>query len=209
MNDTPIGENLPRPKASWLRGIYDWMIANAAGRYAWAILFVVSFAESSFFPVPPDVMLIPMMLADRRRAFLLAAWCTLASVLGGMLGYAIGALLYDSIGKWVIGAYGYGGQLDTFRTFYAEYGAWLILVKGLLPIPYKLVTILSGFAGYNFAMFVMLSAITRGLRFGLWAVVLHFFGEPVRTFIERRLEVTALFVLAGIVGGFIAVRYLF
>src|SRR5258708_17868783 len=145
----------------------------ASGRYAWAALFVVSCGECSFFPIAPDVMLLPMVLADRKRAFLLAAWCTLASVLGGMLGYAIGALLYDSLGQWLIRAYGYGQSLETFRALYAELGPWIILVKGLTPIPYKLVTIASGFAGYNFPMFVALSVITRGARFTLVAGLVY------------------------------------
>ncbi len=160
-----MSENAAAPKRGLLRSLYNWTMANARVRHAWMALFAISFAESSFFPIAPDVMLMPMVLADRKRAFLLAAWCTLASVLGGMLGYAIGSLLYDSLGQWVIRVYGYGNKIDEFRAFYAEWGAWVILVKGALPIPYKLITILSGFAGYNFWMFVILSAITRGLRF--------------------------------------------
>lgn len=190
-----------------VRGLYDWTMANASGRFAWAALFVVSFAESSFFPIPPDVMLIPMCLADRKRAFLLAAWCTLASVLGGMLGYAIGSLLYDSIGQWVIRVYGYGDQIELFRRAYAEWGALIIIAKGMLPIPYKLVTILSGFAGYNFGLFVLLSALTRGARFGLEAGLLYAFGTPVRAFIEKRLEWAMVVVLVVVVLGFVVVRY--
>ena len=117
----------------------------------------MAFAESSFFPIPPDVMLMPMSLARPERAFLIAAWCTLASVAGGMLGYAIGALLYDSVGAWLIHLYGYGDKVEAFRAAYAQWGAWIILLKGLTPIPYKIVTITSGFAGYNFGLFVVLS----------------------------------------------------
>jgi membrane protein YqaA with SNARE-associated domain len=195
------------PSRSWLRKIYDWMIANAQGRQAFWILGAVSFAESSFFPFPPDIMLIPMALADRKRAFLLAMWCTFTSVLGGMLGYLIGAALYNSVGHWLITAYGYGQGMAQFRALYAQYGAWIILIKGLTPIPYKLVTIASGFAGYNFPLFVLLSAITRFGRFGLIAALVYLFGEPVRGFIEKRLELTMLLVLAGIVLGFLIVRY--
>jgi membrane protein YqaA with SNARE-associated domain len=192
-----------------LRGLYDWTMANASGRHAWAALFAISFAESSFFPIAPDVMLLPMVLADRKRAFLIAAWCTLASVLGGMFGYAIGALLYDSVGRWVISVYGYGQSLEAFRASYAEWGAWIILIKGLTPIPYKLVTIASGFAGYNFAMFVVLSAITRGARFTLVAGLVYWFGEPIRDFIEKRLGLTLLVALATIVVGLLLIHYLF
>jgi membrane protein YqaA with SNARE-associated domain len=200
-------ENSAAPKRGLLRSLYEWTMANASGRHAWAALFAISFAESSFFPIAPDVMLMPMVLADRKRAFLLAAWCTLASVLGGMLGYAIGSLLYDSLGQWVIQAYGYGDKIDEFRAFYAKYGAWVILVKGALPIPYKLITILSGFAGYNFWMFVVLSAITRGARFGAEAALLYYFGAPIREFIEKRLELAMLLVVGTIIAGLIMAKY--
>jgi membrane protein YqaA with SNARE-associated domain len=184
-------------------------MANASGRHAWAALFAISFAESSFFPIAPDVMLLPMVLADRKRAFVLAAWCTLASVLGGMFGYAIGALLYDSVGRWVISTYGYGDSLEAFRAAYAQWGAWIILIKGLTPIPYKLVTIASGFAGYNFVMFVILSAITRGARFTLVAALVYWFGAPIREFIEKRLELAMLVALATIIAGFLLIHYVF
>jgi membrane protein YqaA with SNARE-associated domain len=200
-------ENTAVPKRGLLRSLYNWTMANAQGRHAWAALFAISFAESSFFPIAPDVMLMPMVLADRKRAFLLAAWCTLASVLGGMLGYAIGSLLYDSIGQWVIRVYGYGDKIDEFRSFYAEWGAWVILVKGALPIPYKLITILSGFAGYNFGMFVILSTITRGLRFGAEAALLYRFGEPIREFIEKRLELAMLLIVGTIIAGLVMAKY--
>jgi membrane protein YqaA with SNARE-associated domain len=186
-----------------MRVLYDWVMANASGRHAWGALFGVSFAESSFFPIAPDVMLIPMVLADRKRAFLLAAWCTLASVLGGMLGYSIGAFLYESVGQWLIALYGGGDRVEQFRALYAEWGSWVILIKGLTPIPYKLVTITSGFAGYNFAMFVLLSVITRGARFFLWATLLYFYGEPIREFIEKRLELMLFVAFATIVFGFV------
>ena len=200
-------DNSAAPKRGLLRSLYEWTMANASGRHAWAALFAISFAESSFFPIAPDVMLMPMVLADRKRAFLLAAWCTLASVLGGMLGYAIGSLLYDSLGQWVIRVYGYGDKIDEFRSFYAEWGAWVILVKGALPIPYKLVTILSGFAGYNFWMFVILSAITRGARFGAEAALLYRFGEPIREFIEKRLELAMLLIVGTIIAGLIMAKF--
>ena len=192
-----------------MQTLYDWMMANAAGRHAWTTLFIVSFAESSFFPIIPDVMLVPMILADRKHAFRLAAWCTLASVLGGMLGYAIGAFLYDSAGKWLISLYGYGDKVNEFRIFYAEWGAWVILVKGVSPIPYKVVTILSGFAAYNFPMFVLLSIITRGARFTLWAILLYIYGEPIREFIEKRLELVLFATFMTIMIGFLLATYLF
>jgi membrane protein YqaA with SNARE-associated domain len=194
-------------RRGFMRGLYDWVMANASGGHAWAALFGVSFAESSFFPIAPDVMLIPMVLADRRRAFLLAAWCTLASVLGGMLGYAIGAFLYESVGQWLISIYGYAERVEEFRAFYAEWGSWVILIKGVSPIPYKLVTIVSGFAGYSFPMFVVLSAITRGVRFTLWAALLYAYGEPIRGFIEKRLEVMIFVAFATIALGFVLAAF--
>jgi membrane protein YqaA with SNARE-associated domain len=197
------------PRENALRALYRWVLNQASGPYAWWALAAVSFAESSFFPLPPDVMLVPMVLADRRRAFHVAAWCTLFSVLGGMLGYAIGALLYDSVGHWLIQAYGYGDRLEAFRAAYAKWGAAIILIKGLTPIPYKLVTIASGFAGYNLGLFVLLSVITRGARFTLEAGLLYLFGEPVRAFIEKRLELVLLGFLVVLVGGFLIARYAF
>jgi membrane protein YqaA with SNARE-associated domain len=130
------------------------------------------------------------------------------SVLGGLLGYAIGSLLYDSIGQWLISVYGYGEDLQKFRALYAEYGAWIILIKGATPIPYKLVTIASGFAGYNLFLFVVLSAITRGVRFGIVAGLLAYFGDPIRNFIEKRLEYVMLGFLAVIILGFVIARYI-
>ncbi len=147
----------------------------------------MSFAESSFFPVPPDVMLIPMALARPERAYVLAAWCTATSVAGGLLGYAIGALLYDSVGAWLIQLYHYGDKVETFRAAYAQWGAWIILLKGLTPIPYKIVTITSGFAGYNFALFIVFSIIARATRFFVLAFLLHRYGEQARHIIEKRL----------------------
>lgn len=195
-------------RSGLLRGLYFWLMRHAEGRHAWRILAIVSFAEASFFPIPPDVMLVPMALADRKRALLLAGWCMLWSVLGGLLGYAIGSLLYDSVGQWLIRVYGYGDDLEHFRALYAEYGAWIILIKGATPIPYKLVTIASGFAGYNLFLFVILSALTRGVRFGIVAGLIAWFGEPIRDFIERRLEYVMIGVLAAIIGGFLIARYI-
>jgi membrane protein YqaA with SNARE-associated domain len=155
----------------------------------------VAFAESSFFPVPPDVMLIPMSLARPQRAWLYAGVCTAMSVLGGMLGYAIGALLYDSVGHWLINLYGLADKVESFRASYAQWGALIIIGKGLTPIPYKLVTIASGFAGYNIWLFVLCSIIARGLRFFIVAVLLNRYGEWIRVRIERHL---ALWVAIGI-----------
>ncbi len=168
----------------------------------------VSFAESSFFPVPPDVMLIPMALARPDRAYVLAAWCTVTSVAGGLLGYAIGALLYDSVGAWLIHLYGYGDKVEAFRAAYAQWGAWIILLKGLTPIPYKIVTITSGFAGYNLGLFIVFSIIARGMRFFVLAFLLHRYGERARHIIEKRLGLWVLLGAAVVVIGIVIALYL-
>src|SRR5215472_8417436 len=172
---------------SLLRRLYDWCLAAAHKPHALWTMGAVSFAESSFFPVPPDIMLIPMALARPERAYTMAALCTVTSVVGGLLGYSIGALLYDSVGAWLIGLYGYGDKVEAFRAAYAQWGAWIILLKGLTPIPYKVVTITSGFAGYNLALFIVFSFIARGMRFYLEAFLLNRYGAKARIIIEERL----------------------
>ncbi|SEM91410.1 YqaA family protein [Bradyrhizobium sp. OK095] len=190
-------------RGAMLKRIYDWCIDAAHKPYALWILGVVSFAESSFFPVPPDVMLIPMSLARPQRAWLYAAICTATSVLGGLLGYAIGALLYDSLGHWLIQLYGLGDQVDGFRAKYAEWGALIILLKGLTPIPYKLVTITSGFAGYNLLLFVLFSIIARGGRFFIVAILLNRYGDWIRVKIEKHLGLVVAVGAAALVLGFV------
>jgi membrane protein YqaA with SNARE-associated domain len=192
-----------------LRRLYDWCI-NAAGKpHATWILGAVSFAESSFFPAPPDVMLIPMSLARPDQAWFYATVCTVASVLGGLFGYFIGAALYDSVGLWLIHLYGYGDKVEAFRAAYAQYGALIILLKGLTPIPYKIVTITSGFAGFNLGLFFVLSVITRGARFFVEAFLLNRYGARARGIIEQRLGLWAALSAAVIVVGFILVVRVF
>ncbi len=186
-----------------LRRIYDWCIAAAEKPYALWLMGAVSFAESSFFPIPPDVMLIPMSLAKPKKAWLYALVCTVTSVAGGIVGYAIGALLYDSIGQWLINLYGYGDKVDAFRKSYADYGAWIILLKGLTPIPYKLVTITSGFANYNLLLFVVFSIIARGGRFFIVAIILNRYGTWIRAVIEKHLGLWVAIGTGVLVIGFI------
>ena len=196
-------------RAIMLKRIYDWCIDAAHKPYALWIMGAVAFAESSFFPVPPDVMLIPMSLARPQRAWLYAAVCTVASVVGGILGYAIGALLYDSVGHWLINFYGLGGKVEAFREAYAQWGALIIIGKGLTPIPYKLVTIASGFAGYNIWLFVLCSIIARGLRFFIAALLLNRYGEWIRVRIEKHLALWVVLGIAVLVLGFIIAFRLF
>jgi membrane protein YqaA with SNARE-associated domain len=192
-----------------LRRVYDWCIAAAYRPFATWIMGAVSFMESSFFPVPPDVMLIPMSLARPERAYSYAFLCTWTSVAGGVLGYAIGALLYDSVGQWLISLYGYGDKVDAFRQAYNEYGTWIILLKGLTPIPYKIVTITSGFAGYDLVMFILLSFVARAGRFFLLAFLLNRFGPRARAIIEERLGLWVTLGALLIVVGIVAAVWLF
>jgi membrane protein YqaA with SNARE-associated domain len=191
-----------------LRRMYDWCIAAADKPYALWVLGAVAFAESSFFPVPPDLMLLPMSVARPNRAWLFAGLCTVASVAGGLLGYAIGALLYDSAGQWLINLYHLGDKVETFRAGYAQYGAWVILLKGLTPIPYKLVTITSGFAGYNIWLFILCSIVARGGRFFIVAIVLNRWGDVIRAEVEKRLGLWVALLAALLVSGFIVVYWL-
>jgi membrane protein YqaA with SNARE-associated domain len=190
-------------RGAMLKRIYDWCIDAAHKPYALWIMGAVSFAESSFFPVPPDVMLIPMSLARPQRAWLYAMVCTVTSVLGGIVGYAIGALLFDSVGQWLIQVYGLGGKVDAFRASYAEWGAVIILLKGLTPIPYKLVTITSGFAGYNILLFVLCSIVARGGRFFIVAILLNRYGDWIRVKIEKHLGLVVAVGAAVLVLGFV------
>ncbi len=169
----------------------------------------ISFAESSFFPIPPDTMLVPMSLARPDKAWAYAILCTWTSVAGGVLGYLIGAVLYDSIGHWLIEIYGYGDKVEAFRETYAQYGAWIILLKGLTPIPYKIVTITSGFAGYNVGLFILFSLIARGGRFFIVAFLLSRYGLWVREVIEKRLGFWVAISAGVLIIGFIVVFRLF
>src|SRR5246127_6006111 len=191
-----------------IKRIYDWCVAAADKPYALWILAAVSFAESSFFPVPPDVMLAPMALAQPKRAWLFAGVCTIASVLGGILGYAIGALLYDSLGHWLIEVYHLSDKVEDFRCGSAAWGALIIIGKGLTPIPYKLVTITSGFAGFNVWLFILCSIIARGMRFFVAAILLNRYGEWIRVRIEKNLTLWVLIGAAVLVLGFLIVYWL-
>jgi membrane protein YqaA with SNARE-associated domain len=191
-----------------LNRLYARILVLASSRYAMAALALVAFAESSFFPLPPDLLLIPMILARPRRAFLLAGVCTLMSVTGGFLGYAIGYFLFDAIGRPILEFYHAMDRYEVLKAGFAHWGVWIIIIKGLTPIPYKLVTIASGVVQFPIVPFAFASLVSRSLRFFLLAALLWRFGEPVREFIERRLMlVTSLFALA-LVGGFAVLRYL-
>ncbi len=190
-----------------LRNFYNTIIALSERPAAPVWLFAIAFAEASFFPIPPDALLIPMALAQPRRALWFALICTCGSVLGGVLGYAIGFWLLDKLAQPIIHFYHYEAAFQGFQAKFAQYGVWVILIKGLTPIPYKIVTIAAGAAAFNFPLFMGASVMTRGGRFFLLAVLLRIFGEPVREFIEKRLGLVTSLVAAGIVGGFLILKF--
>jgi membrane protein YqaA with SNARE-associated domain len=191
-----------------LHRLYMRTLALAASPRALWWLAAVAFAESSFFPIPPDALLIPMALARPDRAWRFAAVCLVASVAGGALGYLIGYAVFDQLARPLIDFYGYGDRFVAFQELYARYGLWVILIKGLTPIPYKIVTIASGAARFDFPLFMAASVVTRGARFFMVAALLRFFGTPVRDFIERRLTLVASLLAVGVVGGFLALKLL-
>ena len=191
-----------------IRRLYDWTMRLAEGPRALWSLGAISFAESSFFPIPPDVVVGPMVLARPKQAWLIATICTVASVLGGLFGYFIGYYAMESIGEWLIQLYGMQEKASEFHANYAEWGLWVILIKGLTPIPYKLVTIVSGAAHFALLPFIVASVITRGARFFLIAALLRAYGEPIRTFIEKRLTLVTTLFVAALVGGFAVLKYI-
>ena len=191
-----------------LRDFYTWMMRQAAGPHAERALAVVAFLESSVFPVPPDAMIVPMVLARPQAAWRTAAIATAASATGGLLGYLIGYALLGTVGEWVIRVYGLGDRIAAFQAAYAQWGLWIILIKGLTPIPYKLVTIASGIAHFNLGVFIVASLLTRGARFFLVAALLRAYGPPIRDFIERRLTLVTSAFGALIVLGFLSLRFL-
>ncbi|MFD0934947.1 YqaA family protein [Methylobacterium trifolii] len=186
-----------------IRRLYEWILALAGKPSAPWVLGAVAFAESSFFPIPPDAMLVPMAVSRPDRVWFYAGIATVASVLGGLVGYAIGALLFDSLGQWLIRLYGLQGSAATFQASYAAYGHWVILLKGLTPIPYKLVTITSGFAHYSLFWFTLLSVVTRGARFFILAGLLGRYGVQIRGVLDRHLNAVVAISVAVIVLGFV------
>ncbi|MEA2740238.1 MAG: hypothetical protein QOH05_3545 [Acetobacteraceae bacterium] len=191
-----------------LRRLYNRVMALAASPNAGWWLALIAFAEASFFPIPPDALLIPMALGRPRRAWQFAAICTVASVAGGALGYLIGFAVFDQVAQPILKLYGYGVAYAAFQAKFQEYGLWIILIKGLTPIPYKIVTIAAGAARFDFVTFMLASAVTRGVRFFLVATLLHFFGDPVRQFIEKRLTLVTSALAIGVLGGFLVLKFL-
>jgi membrane protein YqaA with SNARE-associated domain len=196
----------PGAQYAVIRRLYDWTMKQAAGDKAPAVLAVVSFAESSVFPIPPDVLLIPMILAERARAWYFAFLCTTTSVLGALLGYAIGALLFDSVAQPILEFYGYATRFDDFAARYNEWGAGIVLIAGITPFPFKVITIASGATGLSLPIFITCAIIARGLRFFLVAGLLYWLGPPIRTFIERHLGLVFTAFIVALIGGFVLVK---
>ncbi len=191
-----------------LRRLYDWTISLAEHPKALWALALVAFVESSVFPIPPDILMIPMIIAAPRRAFRIAGVAMAASVLGGMLGYYIGWGLFESVGRPVLEFYGKTDAFASFAERYNRYGAWAVLIAGVTPFPYKVITILSGSTGLNLPIFIVSSVLARGARFFVIAALLWKFGEPIRDFIERKLGLMFVLFVAILLGGFYLVRYL-
>ena len=191
-----------------IRRLYNWTISLAEHpRAIWALAFV-AFIESSVFAIPPDILMIPMIIARPNRAFVIAGVAMVFSVLGGLLGYYIGWGLFESVGRPVLEFYGKADQFDAFAVRYNDFGAWAVLIAGVTPFPYKVITILSGSTGLSLPIFIISSIIARGLRFYIIAGLLWKFGTPIRDFIERRLGLVFTVFVVILLGGFFAVRYL-
>lgn len=192
-----------------LRRLYDWTMSLAATRHAERALAGVSFIESSFFPIPPDVLLIPMVLSDRSRWIRYALICTIASVLGALLGYAIGAFLFDLIGQPILNLYNAEQSFAKIQDWYDVWGGWGVLFAAITPFPYKVLTIFSGFSGLDLVTFIAVSVVGRGVRFFLVTWLLNRFGAPIRIFIEKNLGLLFTLFMVLLVGGFVAIRYVF
>ena len=191
-----------------LRRLYDWTMGLAGHRHALAALALISFAESSFFPIPPDIVLIPMVLAAPARAWRVALVCTLASVLGGLAGYGIGYFIYEAVGRPLLEFYGYAGKFAEFQGYYNEWGAWIVGAAGITPFPYKVITIASGVTALDPMVFMVASVLSRGLRFFLVAALLWRFGPPIRSFVENNLGWLAALFFVLLLGGFALIKLL-
>lgn len=190
-----------------IRKLYDYTMGLAAKRQAKGLLAAVSFIESSLFPIPPDVMLIPMVLANRKDAWRIAAICSVFSVLGGLLGYVIGFYFFQAIGEQIIGFYGYEEKFLRFSEGYSEWGGWIVGFFGLTPFPYKVITIASGAVSLNLGIFILASVLSRSARFFLVAWLLHRFGEPIKDFIEKYLGLLTILFFILLFGSFVLLKY--
>lgn len=185
-----------------MRRLYEWTLGLAAHPHALFALWLVAFVESSVFPIPPDVVMIPMILAAREQAWKIATIATVGSVLGGLFGYGLGAFLFAQVGQPVLEFYGRVESLDEFRAGYRDWGAWIVFGAGVTPFPYKVITIASGAMDLNLGVFTVSSVLARGARFFMLAGLLWFFGVPIRAFVEKYLNILAVLFFALLLGGF-------
>lgn len=192
-----------------LRRLYNWTLDLAARPYALWALAAISFVESSIFPIPPDVVLIAMVIARPQRAWAIATVCTVASVLGGFAGYAIGYYFFDAFGRDILAFYGMERQFADFRGLYDEWGFWFVMIAGFTPFPYKVITIASGVFGLDLLTFAIASVVSRGARFFLVAALLWRFGAPIKAFIDRHLGWLTIAFMVLLIGGFVAIKYVF
>ncbi len=190
------------------RRLYDWTLSKAESPHAIRILAAVAFVESSIFPIPPEILLIPLVLAAPTRAWWIAAVCTVWSVLGGMAGYAIGYMAFEEIGRPLLDFYGKVDYFEAFKIKYNEWGAWAVLVAGVTPFPYKVITITSGATQFDLAVFTISSIVARGARFFIVAALLWKFGPPIRAFIEERFGLMTVIFFTALTGGFVVLKYL-
>ncbi|NBN65995.1 DedA family protein [Microvirga tunisiensis] len=191
-----------------LRRLYDWTLSLASGPRAPSALGTVSFIESSFFPIPPDLLLIPMVIAKREKAWWYAFLCTVTSVLGGVAGYFIGAFLFEQIARPILDFYGYMDKFDEFSAVFNEWGWWFVFFAGLTPFPYKVITISAGATGLSMPVFLAASIISRGMRFFMVAGLLYFFGPAIRDFIEKRLGLVFTVFVVLLFGGFALIKFI-
>ena len=191
-----------------IRRLYDWTLGLAGHRHALWALAVVAFIESSFFPIPPDVLMIPMILARPNRAFLIAAIALVASVLGGLFGYAIGAFAFETLGQPILASLGKADSMAEFSQRFNDFGFWAVLTAGVTPFPFKVITIMSGWTGMPLMTFLLTSILARGLRFFIVAALLWRFGAPIRDFIEKRLGLMFTLFVILLIGGVFMVRYI-
>lgn len=191
-----------------LKKTYDWIVSFSAHPKAVWVLAIVAFLESSIFPIPPIPLLVPMCVAQPKRAWYFATVCAVSSALGGIIGYGIGHLLYDSVGLWIIHTYGLEQQAEALRARANDYWIWILMTKGLTPIPFKLVTIMSGLIDFNFVLFLAGSFFARFTFFFLMAAALRLYGDQIRDFIEKRLKLATFILLFFLIGGFVAIRYI-
>jgi len=190
-----------------LRALYNWTMDLAARRNAVGVLAAVSFVESSVFPIPPDALLIPMVLANRAKAWWYAFVCTLSSVIGGLAGYAIGFYLFEAVAEPLLDFYGYADKFGQFAQTYNDWGAWAVLIAGITPFPFKVITIASGATKLSLPVFIFASMVARMVRFFAVAGLIYVFGPPIRTFIEKRLGLVFAVSLALLIGGFVLAKY--